>query len=72
MRWDIGRHGKLLDVERFSMAPEKIELVDGKLFWSEEERMTMLALLLENIGVDRAVRVGKSEVWREAVAQLSK
>ena len=70
--WDISRQGKLLNVERFSLAPEEIELVKGKLFWSEEERMTMLALLLENIGVDRALRLGKPEVWREPIAQLSR
>ena len=54
--WAIRREGKLLNVERFMLAPEKLKLVDGKLFASEEQRMTMLALLLENSGVDRAVQ----------------
>ena len=30
----------------------------------------MLALLLENIGVDKAVRLGRPDVWRAAVAAL--
>jgi hypothetical protein len=42
----------------------------GKLFWSDEDRLTVLALLLENVGVDKAVRIGDPDVWREAVATL--
>jgi hypothetical protein len=34
------------------------------LFWDDTERLTLLALLLENVGVDRAVRLGDPEVWR--------
>jgi hypothetical protein len=30
----------------------------------------MLALLLENVGTDKAVRIGNPEVWREAIANL--
>ena len=32
--------------------------------------MQQLALLLENVGVDQAVRLGDPEVWREAVREL--
>ncbi len=42
----------------------------GKLFWDETERLTLLALLLENVGVDRAVRLGDPAVWRAAVREL--
>lgn len=55
---------------RCSLTPEKIELIAGRLFASEEERITMLALLLENVGIDRAVRLGPSEHWRSAVAEI--
>jgi hypothetical protein len=55
---------------RYNLTPEKIELIQGKLFWSEEDRLNMLALLLENVGVDKAVRLGSPGVWREAIAQL--
>jgi hypothetical protein len=33
-------------------------------------RVTMLALLLENLGADRAVRLGNPAVWRAAVTAL--
>ena len=52
------------------MSPEKIELIEGKLFWSEDDRLTMLALLLENVGIDKAVRLGNPQIWREAIALL--
>lgn len=55
---------------RYYLTPDKIEMVEGKLFWSDEERVMMLALLLENVGVDRAVRIGNPAVWRAAVAKL--
>ena len=55
---------------RRELTPEKIELIGGRLFWSDEDRLAMLALLLENVGVDRAVRIGDPAVWREAIAAL--
>jgi hypothetical protein len=30
--------------------------------------MLMLGLVLENLGVDKAVRLGDAKVWREAIA----
>jgi hypothetical protein len=42
----------------------------GKLFWDETQRLTLLALLLENVGVDQAVRLGDPEVWRAAIREL--
>ncbi len=56
--------------ERLALVPGKFELVQGKLFWSEEDRLTLLALLLENVGADQAVRLGDPDVWRAAVATL--
>ncbi len=72
-RWDLRPEGRAWGPEGLSrccMAPEKIEMIDGKLFWSEEERLTMLVLLLENVGVNQAVRIGTPSVWRAAVANL--
>jgi hypothetical protein len=72
--WDIRREGRSWTAEeveaRYSLSPEKIELIQGKLFWSEEERLTMIGLLLENVGVDKVVRLGDPQVWREAVSCL--
>ena len=73
IQWDLRPEGRAWEAEamsRYYMTPEKIELIDGKLFWSEEERLTMLALLLENVGVNQAVRIGNPDVWRAAVANL--
>ena len=73
MDWDIRREGRAWRgnaLDRYDLAPGKIELIYGKLFWSDEERLTMLALLLENVGADAAVRLGDPDVWRAAVADL--
>ena len=71
--WNIGRKGRAWRheaMQRYELASEKIEMCDGKLFWSDEERLTMLALLLENVGVDAAVRLGDPHVWRDAIANV--
>ena len=74
IQWDIRREGRAWRGdearERFSLTPEKFEMVKGQLFWGDEQRVTLLALLLENVGVDRAVRLGDAKVWRAAVADL--
>jgi hypothetical protein len=65
--WGEGEAG-----ERMGRAPalRKIEMIHGKLFWSEEDRLNMLGLLLEQVGADRAVQFGDPEVWRKALAKL--
>jgi hypothetical protein len=57
--------------ERLDLLPEKFEVIDGELLWSEEERLAMLAVVLEQVGVDRAVRLGDPAVWRAAVAAIA-
>ena len=57
-------------LRRYYMAPHKNELIAGRLYWSEEDRLFMLALLLENVGANQAVRIGDPAVWKAAVAQL--
>jgi hypothetical protein len=72
--WDIRGDGRSWGqgeaMDRHSLTPEKLEMVDGKLLWSDQDREMLLGLLLENIGADRAVRLGDPEVWRAAVAKL--
>jgi hypothetical protein len=72
--FDIRREGRRWSPEEIERkwrphqeAPEKLELIDGKLFLSEGQRITMLGWLLEMVGADSAVRLGDPEVWREAV-----
>ena len=73
--WDIRAKGRAWasgeGMDRYALAPEKIEMVKGKLFWSERERLNMLGLLLENVGAEKAVTLGDSSVWIAAVARLS-
>lgn len=72
--WDIHREGRAWGNgeawARYDLAPEKLEMIGGKLLWSDEERLTLLALLLENVGMDAAVRLGDPRLWRQAVAEL--
>ena len=71
--WNIGRTGRSWRSEamrRWKLTPEKIEMVDGKLFDTDEQRLVMLGMLLENLGADAAVRLGDPQVWREAVARI--
>jgi len=69
--WDIRREGRRWSgdeaMARFGLTPEKFEMWDGKLFLSYMERVTLLALLLENVGADRAVHLGSPDVWRQAI-----
>ena len=71
--WDIRREGRLWPHEEFDeriyQAPEKIEYVDG-IFASDRERLNVLGMLLENLGIDRAIRFGKIEDWKAAIADL--
>jgi len=71
--WDIRREGRRWSHEEFDQrtyqAPEKIEYVGG-IFASDRERLNVLGMLLENLGIDRAIRFGKFEDWKAAIADL--
>jgi hypothetical protein len=71
--WDIRREGRAWGdeaIQRYELTPEKMEMFEGKLLWFEEDRVKLLGLLLENVGADRAVRLGNPDVWRAAVRGL--
>ncbi len=69
-RWDIRREGRAWTDEEFeshvALRPEKLEVWEGKLLFTEEERLALLGLLLENVGADAAVRLGYRHVWVSA------
>ena len=44
-------------VERIRVFPARAEMIDGKFFWTEDDRLVALALLLENVGIDEAIRL---------------
>lgn len=73
--WDIRREGRRWKKDEFerrlNQAPEKIEYVGG-IFASERERLTVLAMLLENLGIDKAVQFGNLEDWKAALADREK
>ena len=73
-KWDIQLEGRAWTGEearaRWELTPEKFEMYEGKLFWSDEQRIALLGLLLENIGALEVVRLGDPAVWREAVRRL--
>ena len=73
--WDIRGEGRAWRGDearqRYELTPEKLEMVQGKLLWDEEDRVKLLGLLLENVGADRAVRLGNPAAWRAAVKGLS-
>lgn len=74
IHWDIRREGRAWGadeaLDRYDLVSCKVEMTGGRLFWSDDQRLTMLALLLENVGVDKAVRLGDPAVWRAALAGL--
>ena len=73
-KWDIRLEGRAWRGDearaRWELTPEKFEMYEGKLFWSDEQRIDLLGLLLENIGALEVVRLGDPAVWREAVRRL--
>ena len=77
MEFNIQRQGRKwnrTEVEQKyrALCPEKIELIEGRMFWTDEQRLHMLALLLENVGMDAAVRLGDPEIWKQAIDERLK
>ncbi len=68
---DIRREGRTWEggeaLPRYALVPGKLELIKGRLLWSDEERLILLALLLENVGIHQAIKLGEIETWRAAV-----
>ena len=72
--WKIGLHGRRWGGDEFlaraHALPGRIEVVDGRLLWSDAERLELLAMVLENVGMLAAVQLGCAELWRQAVESL--
>ena len=71
--WNIHREGRVWSHEEFErriyQAPGKLEFTGG-IFTYEDERLTVLAMLLENLGIDKAVQLGNLDDWKSAIAEL--
>src|SRR4051812_5500579 len=73
MEWDIGREGRKwtraeVEAKYHAPCPGKIEPIKGRMFWTDGQRLNMLALLLENVGIEAAVRLGDPALWKQAIA----
>jgi hypothetical protein len=49
--------------------PEKFEAIHGKLFWDDRQRLHVLAMLLEAVGLKRALALCPPEAVRAAVGE---
>ena len=69
--FEIGLEGRRWNVTRFheldDVLPEKMELIEGKLFWGQRYRLGMLAAMLEQVGLVEAVKLAPKELWEEAL-----
>jgi len=74
VQWRIKRQGRAWQpdeaMSRWELTPERLEMLEGRLLGDQESRVTLLGLLLENVGVDAAVRLGDAAVWIEAIEAL--
>ena len=73
VQWKIGAEPTNLTSEEFWARydhlnmPEKFEAIQGKLFWSDEQRLHVLAMLLEAVGLKRALSLCPPDAVRAAV-----
>jgi hypothetical protein len=71
--WNIRRDGRRWSHEEFdqriNQAPENIEYVDG-IFASDRERLIVLGMLLENLGIDKVIHFGRLDDWKTAIEDL--
>jgi hypothetical protein len=77
MEFNIQRQGRKwsrpeIEQKYHKLCPEKIELIEGRMFWTDEERLNMLGLLSENVGMDAAVRLGDAQLWKQAIDERLK
>lgn len=70
--WNIGRAGRTWTgpegLEKLDRLPGRLEMAHGKLCLTKAERLTLLAGLLENFGLDEVVKLGQLQDWQEAIA----
>jgi hypothetical protein len=77
MEFNIQRQGRKwsrteIEPKYRNLCPEKIELIEGRMFWTDEQRLNMLALLLENVRMDAAVKLGDPALWKQAIDERMK
>lgn len=56
------------ELSRHDELPGQLELHNGKLCISDDDRLLLLGALLEHVGAARAVQLGSLSVWADAIA----
>lgn len=75
IHWKIASEPAVLTREEFwaryshAHMPEKFEASQSKLFWSDEQRLHVLAMLLEAVGLRRALALCPPEIVRDALKE---
>jgi hypothetical protein len=70
---NIGRKGRAWSTKEeihsryHEICPEKLELFEGKLLWTEEDRLKLIGLLLENVGIDQVIALADLDLWQAAL-----
>lgn len=75
--WDIRREGRQWSAEEAEyrschVIPDRPEIHQGKLYFTDEERLAVAACLIENLGIDKIVcSLGSPALWQAAVTALN-
>lgn len=76
--WDIRREGREWNADEAELRsrhviPDRPEIRNGKLYFTDEERLAVAACLLENLGLDKVVRsLATPGLWEEAVKAMTR
>jgi hypothetical protein len=71
MQWDIRREPRRWSNDeirsRLELTPEHFEVFDGEMLFTEQDRVNLLGVVLEQVGIDAALRLAPNKLWREAL-----
>ena len=76
MQWDIRRKARVWSDDeirsRLELTPEHFEVFDGEMLFTAEHRLNLLGVVLEQVGIDAALRLAPKELWREALDEYER
>ena len=75
LEWDIqvdGRARRAEAMERYGRSPEKLEMIEGRICGTYGDRLALLGLLLENVGLKAAIRLAPADRWRVALEMVER
>ncbi len=69
--WPVERTPKRFSGDEFSAMvdrfPARVDCCDGMIGENHQQRLLMLAILIENVGIDEVVKIGPLQLWIDAV-----